>query len=101
MPGRPWENGCCESVDLELRDELLDGEIICTLQEAQIVIVGWRQHYNAVRSHSSRGYKPPAPQAVMWPTPQPGTASPVTLTLAPRPVMRWHRSWTTRLGGGQ
>ncbi len=26
-PGSPWENGCCESFNGKLRDELLNGEI--------------------------------------------------------------------------
>lgn len=47
MPGSPWENGYYESFNSKLRDELLNGEIFYTLKEAQIVIEGWRQHYNA------------------------------------------------------
>jgi hypothetical protein len=31
-----------------LRDELLDGEIFYSLREAQIVIEGWRRHYNRI-----------------------------------------------------
>ncbi len=62
-PGSPWENGYCESFNSKLRDELLNGEVFCTLQEARIVIESWRQHYNTVRPHSSLGYKPPAPEA--------------------------------------
>jgi len=50
--------------------ELLNGEIFTTLKEAQIVIEGWRQHYNRVRPHSSLGYKPPAPEIVAWPAHQ-------------------------------
>ncbi|SJM35140.1 conserved hypothetical protein [Mesorhizobium delmotii] len=49
MPGSPWENGYCESFNSKLRDELLDGEIFYTLEEAKIVIEGWRRHYNTVR----------------------------------------------------
>jgi transposase InsO family protein len=60
--GSPWENGYVESFNSRLRDELLNGEIFTTLKEAQIVIEGWRQHYNRVRPHSSLGYKPPAPR---------------------------------------
>jgi len=33
-PGSPWENGYCESFNGKLRDELLNGEIFCTLKEA-------------------------------------------------------------------
>ena len=66
-PGSPWENGYCESFNGKLRDELLNGEIFYTLKEAQIMIEIWRQHYNKVRPHSSLGYRPPAPEALVWP----------------------------------
>jgi len=45
-----------------LRDELLNGEIFYSLKEAGIVIEQWRKHYNAIRPHSSLGYRHPAPQ---------------------------------------
>ena len=54
----------------ELRDELLNGEIFYTLKEAKIVIEAWRRHYNTVRPHSSLGYRPPAPEALVWPGPK-------------------------------
>lgn len=44
-PGSPWENGYCESLNSKLRDELLNG----------------------VRPHSSLGYRPPAPEAILPP----------------------------------
>ena len=65
--GSPWENGYCESFNGKLRDELLNGEIFYALKEAQIMIEIWRQHYNKVRPHSSLGYRPPAPEALVWP----------------------------------
>ena len=37
-PGSPWENGYCESFNGKLRDELLNGEIVYSLKEAQAVI---------------------------------------------------------------
>ena len=61
-PGRPWENGYCESFNGRLRDELLNGEIFYTLQEAKILIENRRREYNEIRPHSSLGYKLPAPQ---------------------------------------
>ena len=67
-PGSPWENGYCESFNGKLRDELLNGEIFYTLNEARIVIESWRRHYNTVRPHSSLGYRPPAPEVIAWPT---------------------------------
>jgi len=63
-PGSPWENGYNESFNGKLRDELLNGEIFYTLQEAQILIERWRQEYNRIRPHSALGYRPPAPKAV-------------------------------------
>jgi putative transposase len=91
-PGSPWENGYVESFNARLRDELLDGEIFYSLREAQVVIEGWRQHYNAVRPHASLGYRAPAPEVVV-PAPagriaeSPRPASPVTPATAPRPIM--------------
>ncbi len=64
-PGSPWENGYNESFNGKLRDELLNTEIFYTLKEAQILIEQWRVHYNEVRPHSSLGYRPPAPKAII------------------------------------
>lgn len=50
-PGSPWENGYNESFNGSLRDELLDGEIFYTLQEARTVIESYRLEYNSVRPH--------------------------------------------------
>ena len=52
------------------RDELLNGEIFYTLKEAKIVIENWRRHYNTARPHSSLGYRPLAPAALVWPAPK-------------------------------
>lgn len=72
-PGSPWENGYVESFNGKMRDELLNGEIFYTLQEAQILIERWRKDYNHFRPHSSLAYRPPAPQAwLIPPLVQPG-----------------------------
>ena len=75
-----------------LRDELLDGEIFHGLREAQVVIEGWRRHYNAVRPHASLGYRAPAPEVVVpalaaRTTGPSKSTSPTTPVIAPRPVM--------------
>lgn len=49
-----------------------NGKNFYTLQEAQVVIADWRRHYNHRRPHSSLGYRPSAPAAVLpapaaWP----------------------------------
>ena len=80
-PGSPWENGYCGSFNSKLRDELLDGEVFYSLAEAKVVIESWRRHYNGNRPHSALGYRPPAPEVVLWPT------SPATRAVAPSPVM--------------
>jgi transposase InsO family protein len=64
-PGSPWENGYVESFNGKLRNELLDREIFTTLLEAKVLIENWRQQYNQVRPHSSLGYRPPAPKAIL------------------------------------
>ena len=42
-----------------------DGLVALHHWEAQVLIERWRQHYNTVRPHSSLGYKPPAPEAIL------------------------------------
>jgi putative transposase len=86
-PGSPWENGFIESFNARLRDELLDGEIFYSLNEAKIVIESWRRHYNAVRPHGSLGYKPPAPE-VFVPALAARTAPHPPTSYAPAPASR-------------
>jgi putative transposase len=73
-PGSPWENGYIESFNGKLSDELLDGEIFDTLLEARVLIERYRVHYNTVRPHSSLGYRPPAPEAIVPWTPALGAS---------------------------
>ena len=65
QPGSPWENGYNESFNGKLRDELLNREIFYSLKEAQILTERWRREYNTIRPHSSLGYRPPTPEAIM------------------------------------
>jgi transposase InsO family protein len=64
-PGSPWENGYVESFNGKLRDELLNREIFYTVAEAKVLIEQWRREYNTIRPHSSLGYRPPAPEAIV------------------------------------
>jgi len=88
-PGSPWENGYCESFNSKLRDELLDGEIFYTLEEARVIIENWRRCYNEIRPHSSLGYRPTAQRVLMpaRPATQPEPASPAAPSLAQRPTL--------------
>ncbi len=82
--GSPWENGYVESFNGKLRDELLNREIFYSLREAEVLIAAWRQHYNTRRPHSALGYRPPAPEAVLWPaSPAWESARPATQPIAP------------------
>ncbi len=93
--------GYCESFNSKLRDELLNGEISYSLAEARVIIEAWRVHYDTVRPHSSLVYRPPAPEAMHWPSRDGGSPPPQPAALAPRPVM--HQDWnrTTRQGQAQ
>jgi putative transposase len=79
-PGSPWENGYIESFNGKLTDELLDCEVFDTLPEAKVLIERYRVRYNTVRPHSSLGYRPPAPEAIVAWTPAFGAS---LLLLAP------------------
>lgn len=59
-PGKPWQNGACESFNGKFRDECLSLEWFRSRVEAKIVIETWRKHYNEVRPHSSLDYLTPA-----------------------------------------
>jgi len=48
-----------------LRDELLNGEVFDTILEAKVITENWRKHYNQIRPHSSLGYRPPSPEAIL------------------------------------
>ena len=64
-PRRGVWNGCCKSFNARFPDELLNGEIFCSLKEAQTLIEQWRRHYNTKRPHSAPGYRPPTPETVV------------------------------------
>jgi putative transposase len=86
-PGSPWENGYCESFNSKLRDELLNGEVFYSLAEAKVIIEAWRRYYNTERPHSSLGYKPPAPEAIIWPALSRGSAPSSAQAMAEKPIM--------------
>ena len=58
-PGKPWQNGKCESFNGKLRDECLSREWFSSVKEAQVVIEEWRKFYNEERPNSSLGYLTP------------------------------------------
>jgi len=62
-PASLWESGYNESFNDKLRDEQSAGEIYYTLEEAKVLIEGWRVQNNEFRPHSSLGYRPSGPAA--------------------------------------
>jgi putative transposase len=58
-------SGLEEGEQSTLRNELINGEIIYTLTEAQVLIEQWHVHYNTIRPHSTLGYRPPAPKIIV------------------------------------
>ena len=48
-----------------MRDELLDREHFYSLLEVRVLTERYRRTYNRIRPHSSLGYRPPAPEALL------------------------------------
>jgi transposase InsO family protein len=59
-PGKPMQNGFCESFNGRMRDELLNESLFFGLDHARIRISAWADDYNQLRPHSALGYIPPA-----------------------------------------
>ena len=68
-PGSPWEQCYIESFHDKLRDEFLNREIFYSLEEANIMLEGWRVEYNDDRIHSSLNYLTPNEYAASVKTP--------------------------------
>ncbi|MGY4434958.1 putative transposase [Bradyrhizobium sp. F1.13.1] len=59
-PGKPMQNGFCESFNGRMRDELLNETLFFGLDHARTRIAAWADDYNSHRPHSSLGYLTPA-----------------------------------------
>ena len=70
-PGKPMQNGFCESFNGRMRDELLNETMFLSLAHARVEIAAWVEDYNQERPHSSLGYATPAAFAAeldkQWP----------------------------------
>jgi putative transposase len=56
-PGKPMQNGFCESFNGRMRDELLNETLFLGPAHARSLIADWVTDYNEVRPHSSLGYR--------------------------------------------
>jgi putative transposase len=59
-PGKPMQNGFCESFNGRMRDELLNERLFFGLDHARTSIATWIADYNERRPHSAIGYLTPA-----------------------------------------
>jgi putative transposase len=62
-PGKPMQNGFCESFNGRMRDELLNETLFFGLDHARTRIIDWADDYNRQRPHSALGYLTPAAYA--------------------------------------
>ncbi|MER8996197.1 IS3 family transposase [Mesorhizobium sp. M0678] len=62
-PGKPMQNGFCESFNGRMRDELLNETLFFGLDHARTTIAEWADDYNRSRPHSALGYITPAAYA--------------------------------------
>jgi putative transposase len=62
-PGKPMQNGFCESFNGRMRDELLNETLFLSLAHARERIAAWAADYNMRRPHSALGYLTPAAYA--------------------------------------
>ena len=63
-PGKPTENGLCESFNGRLRDECLNANEFVSLDDAKARIEVWRRDYNEHRPHSALRHLTPSEYAV-------------------------------------
>lgn len=59
-PGKPVENGFCESFNGKFRDECLNQNQFVVLAEAEVILEAYRREYNEERPHSSLDGSTPA-----------------------------------------
>ncbi len=65
-PGKPMQNGICESFNGRMRDELLNETLFFGLDHARSAIAIWAADYNEHRPHSALRYQTPAAYAASF-----------------------------------
>ena len=73
------QNGCVESFNGRMRDELLNGTLFTSLAHARATIAAWVHDYKTERPHSSLGYATPVAYAAEIEKRRPGLARAVAL----------------------
>jgi transposase InsO family protein len=62
-PGKPMQNGFCESFNGKMRDEFLNQNLFASLYHAKEQLEKWVHHYNYERPHSALNYQTPVKNA--------------------------------------
>jgi putative transposase len=62
-PGKPTDNGLCESFNGRLRDECLNVTEFMSIEHAKAHIEAWRVDYNEHRPHGALGHLTPSEYA--------------------------------------
>lgn len=58
-PGKPTDNGLCESFNGRFREECLNAHWFLSLEDATCKIEAWRRYYNEVRPHTALQWRTP------------------------------------------
>ena len=66
QPGKPMQNGHCESFNGKLRDGCFRQSYFTSLADARQIIDHCREQYNYLRPHRSMGYKTPKAFCLGW-----------------------------------
>ena len=77
-PGKPMQNGFCESFNGRMRDELLNETLFFGLDHARTAITEWVDDYNERRPHSALGYLTLRPMPPISPQQTIGCATPTS-----------------------
>lgn len=70
VPGKPMQNGFCESFNGKMRDEFLNQTLFSSLNHAKEKLAKWVHHYNYERPHSALNNQPPLKRSA---NPKPAT----------------------------
>jgi putative transposase len=65
-PGKPWQNGLCESFNSRMREECLNMELFYGVHDAHATTQAWRRYYNEQRPHGALGYQSPLEFKRRW-----------------------------------
>ena len=86
-PGKPMQNGFCESFNGRMRDELLNETLFLSLAHARVEIAAWMEDYNHERPHSSLATQHRRRSPLNW-IASPGPMGFATQPIAPTALMR-------------